>query len=353
MVKKIILGVFVLLFLLSGCISGQTIAEEKRDLSIGGVLILSGPAAYFGESIQSGMEVARLELEEQGVTVDIHYEDSALRQEQAVSSFRVLTDIKGVDAVVSMFSSMSVPLVPLAEESEIPLLMTIVAADKVAAQSPYAFRYFFRPDQYARIHFETQDFFFDNISTLAILYRNDEFGVSVEKHVRLAAAERNISVVFSEGFEPHSKNYKTELLKIKTKAPEAIFYIPAIASETRAIIEQYAILNISIPLFEASNALADSSLADLYSNRMYATIPLSFIQKDVAYEKQYDSLFGVSPAVHSNFGYDAVMMLAQAHATGDIVEGMHSIGEFNTTNGLVTVSSEGEINPEIFSIQLE
>lgn len=78
--------------------------KKGSTVKVGIITDLTGPAAYWGESTRVGAELARKELESEGYTVDIIYEDYQLDATKAVSAAQKLVNLDGVDAVYAEFN---------------------------------------------------------------------------------------------------------------------------------------------------------------------------------------------------------------------------------------------------------
>jgi len=164
MIKHVVLSLIILSFvLLAGCGSQST-----ETLTIGAILPLSGPASIWGVSVQEGMDLAQEELAQQGINLNIIYEDSQAKATMGVSAYNKLTNIDNVDVIFSALSSVSVPLVPLADADEMPLVVTLVAAQGIADKSPFTFRFYPPTEEYVNPHFEKIDK--ETYDEIAILY---------------------------------------------------------------------------------------------------------------------------------------------------------------------------------------
>lgn len=236
---RVIIGV-CLISLLSGCSSGET-------LKIGAILPLTGPVAINGEMIKGGMELAKIDLEQQGITLEIIYEDSQGTPTQGLSAYNKLKNIDNVDVVLVAFSRVAMPLIPLADQDEIPILMTLVAAYGAADKSPYAFRFFSSEEQFAHPHFNAVK----KGDTLGLLYIDDEYGHAVGQAVKEKAEEMNIQLT-EETYDVGATDFRTQLLKIKVQEPDGIFVVVDNPPAMINLANQVKELGIQATIFEAS-----------------------------------------------------------------------------------------------------
>jgi len=346
--------------LIAGCI-GQTIAPAGEEpIKIGAILPLSGPAAVWGESSREGMEIAREGLAAEGVDVVIIYEDSEANAAKGLAAYNKLKDLDNVDIVFSEFSRVSVPLVSLADDDKVPLIMSLVSADGVTEKSNYTFRYFTTASQYVDPHFEGR-LNSDNYQTIGVIHLSDEYGESVAKWIRLRAAENGIEIVAEEKYDPGTLDFRTQLTKIKEKAPDAFLFVSATPTEVAGILKQARELQFASDIFEASSVLSASaaraaagSAADgVYTNAYLFSLQLTGGDFRSAYIEKY----GKDPLFSAGLAYDAVNMIAKASDGKKIsgqqfVENMLALKTFDGTAGNVTIKPNREINPDLISVRI-
>ena len=337
----------VIIFL-TGCA-----AQIEAPIKIGAILPLSGPAAIWGENIQNGMILAQQELARQGIDVEIVFEDSQARADVGVTAYRKLNDVDDVDLIVSAFSRVSVPLVPLADEDQIPIIMTLVAAKGVAEQSPFSFRFYSNERQYVEPQFAWMDpAVYDKI---AVLWINDEYGVAVHDVIIEQANAKGIEIVADENFVPRSADYRTQLTKIKEADPKAVLFVAATPPEVAAI-KQLRELGITADIIENSALLAIPSAraaaGDAAEGAATLAFPYSLGKTGTAFKGQYQATFDAQPNFGAAFGYDMVALVGKASGgnamEGDVLaQSIIAVQSFESLNGPVTIKTNGEINPPL------
>ncbi|MCB0360124.1 MAG: ABC transporter substrate-binding protein, partial [Bdellovibrionales bacterium] len=93
---------------------------EQNTFTIGFIGSFSGPAQIYGEAARNGLELARSQLAHPAF--DVIYEDDAFEPKKTVAAFKKLVDIDHVDAIVTVGSTPSNAVAPLAELRKVPLL---------------------------------------------------------------------------------------------------------------------------------------------------------------------------------------------------------------------------------------
>ncbi|MBR9705150.1 amino acid ABC transporter substrate-binding protein [Candidatus Pacearchaeota archaeon] len=325
-------------------------------LRIGAILPLSGPASSWGESIRGGMEISKDELAEEGIEVEIIYEDSKADSKEAISAYNSLKQ-KNVDVIVSAFSRVSVPLVSLSRDDEIPLIMTIVAAKDVAEKSEFAFRLYANVNGYVDPHFDQiKD---EDYRTMGLLYLNDEFGSSVTEYIRKKAKEKGIKIVIEENYNPGDVEFRTQLLKIKEKNPDMIMFVDGFPIEGINILKEIKSLDIKSDIREASTVLSGESVrVDNLGDSVYTSVFPFIIDKDNSFREKFIETYDFNPSLGADHGYDMVKIVGivtrgEKMSGVEISNGIINLKYYDSLNGRIEVKESGEINPELLLARIK
>ena len=109
--------VLLVLLILASC---APVVDDK--FTVGVILPLTGPAASTGADFQQGMQLA---IEDLKPRVEFDIQDSKSNPRDGLSAAQQLVT-KDIDVLSSILSAISVPLVPLATENQIPLVSSVV-----------------------------------------------------------------------------------------------------------------------------------------------------------------------------------------------------------------------------------
>ena len=184
---KLVLSVFVLftLVVLSACGNTSTDTAEKDDNSegtggpikakIGVISYLSGPGAGYGEAITNGIKLANKEITEAGeVELELKIEDSAGKQEEALSAAQKLMNSDNVDAIIGPTLSTEMNIVGLeADLNGVSILGTSTTAEGIPQIGDYVFRNSI-PEAVAipaSVQKAIEEY---DVKTVAIIYGNDD-----------------------------------------------------------------------------------------------------------------------------------------------------------------------------------
>ena len=285
-----------------------------KTINIGAVLPLSGAAAYSGEQVRDGMLLAIEEFNSKGSIhqqdIDLIIEDSKGDPKEGVNAFNYLVNIKTQDVIISGLSSVSTALVPLAKEKEIPLLATTATTPNIT-KNEFSFRYYTTAQQelepIIKIANELQT------EKIAILYLNDEFGVSMFKTLD----ETYRGLIIAEAFPISTTDFKTQLLKIEESNPDALLIV-GFSNHIINVIKQMNELNLKLNIFTPSTA----SFTDVRKalNEMnvsvYAGVPKIYgegtSQQTKSFKATFKQKYDKEADQYAAAGYDLINIISQA-----------------------------------------
>lgn len=344
--KKIILG---LVIIISASFFLFTYKENIDDtkLTVGAILPLSGPAAIWGENVQKGI---RLALENK-VGLDVIYEDSKGKPAEGVSAFHSLKT-KNADIMLSILSAVSIPVSKVAEEEKVPLFATLTAADGIV--NPYTVRYYSNALNFASPSFADPLSPILAKNKIAVLYRNDDLGKSVQNNILKLAQSKNIEVTLIESFNPGEVDFNSAMSKVKSSGAEVLVFVPVTPSEATGIVKTSKTLSLNIPLVEASNVFADiSTRANVPDSEFYTNV-YSFAKSEdpkvIDFKNKYRAKHNSDPNFAVAFGYDTANMLyACKDKKDDILRCLKENKTYVGITGLATQIADGDFNvPMVF-----
>ena len=117
-------------------------ADGAVKAKIGVISYLTGPGAGYGEAITNGLKLANKELKEAGeVDLELKIEDSAGKQEEALSAAQKLMNSDNVDAIIGPTLSTEMFVVgPEADLNGVPIMGTSNTAEGIPQLGEYVFR---------------------------------------------------------------------------------------------------------------------------------------------------------------------------------------------------------------------
>jgi len=353
--SKIIVGfgavvlLAIILLLTLGCPPKG--AEEIR---IGAVLPLTGSSAQYGIWIKEALELYKDEVNANGGINGKHlaiiYEDDQADPRVAANVMQELITLYKVPVVYGSWASSCVlAQAPIAEKAK-TVLMGEAISPKIRDAGDYTFR--MQPD--ARYYIQQLvPFVFNNLKVrkVAILYVNNDFGSDQARVFADEFTKLGGKILSSNGYEQSATDFKTDLTKIKSEKPEAVF-VPGY-TELAVILNQAKELGLA-PQFLASVPFENPQIVQAASNAaegvIYphhfdpdATNPLSKI-----YQKAYQKRYGRQSEGFAALAYDGLRIIVDvmkrigSNAT-NIKEELYKIKDFPGVTGPTTFDDHGDV----------
>jgi branched-chain amino acid transport system substrate-binding protein len=325
MLKKPFLVLAVLmLFTLAACSNnGSESSEEKSsdggtiDAKIGVISILSGSGSAYGEAITNGFNLAQKEINEQGeVNIELVVEDSAGKQEQALSAAQKIMSDDEVVAILGPTLSTEMNVVgPEADLNGIPIMGTSTTAQGIPQIGEYVFRNSL-PEEIAipaaiKAAVEKYD-----AKKVALIYGNDDvLTKSGFDTMKKTAEDMKLDIVTIETFQKGQSDYNAQLTKIKEFQPDLILS-SALYNEGAVIMDQARKMGITVP-FVGGNGFNSPQVIEIAGDAAEGLIvatPWFGAKEDPKVQefvKNYEAEYGLAPDQFAAQAYDAMYIMAE------------------------------------------
>lgn len=360
-----IIGIMLIVFVVIGYFVFTPIQQtnDKEVIKIGAILPLTGDVAVYGNNTKKGIDLAVLEINKNGginsKKIEVLYEDSKAIPKEGVSSIQKLISNNKIQYVIdNSVSSVALAMVPVAEKNKVVLLSTGSTNPKLSGISKWFFR-IWNSDAFEGKF--TAQFVADTLglNNIGIIYVLNDYGISLKDVFKNEIINKGGHVTAEENFKQNETNFRTQLIKIKNKNPQAI-YIVGYSKEISNILRQIKSLNIKSKLIGTVTMedrqvieIAGSSANDViypFPAEPDTNMPsVSKFQK--SYFNEYNELHGIT----SDVGYDAVQLFAKAVDLGDgyssenIRNGLMRIKNYYGASGLIEFDNNGDVSkPMIF-----
>ena len=198
---------------------------QTKEIVIGAVLPLTGPAAQIGLQEQTGIEFAVDKVNAtggiRGNKIRVVYEDTQGKPDVGVLGFNRLVDLYDVPSDLTAYTSVSLAIAPLATRRKVLVLNPAAQGNKLADASPYLVN--------------TIPLVKDEVSMIAkyaaaklgkkagILYENAAVGIDLRDEFKKTYLAAGGTIVADEAVEFGSTNLRPALLKIAATKPDFVF----------------------------------------------------------------------------------------------------------------------------------
>lgn len=309
---------------------GVAQSHAKDSVSIGTILSTTGPAAFLGEDMKAGMEIAIEEINAaggvNGAPVEWVFYDAESQTNKALASTRRLLSQDKVDMIVGggNMSGIAMAMVPLTTQSKVPFISTegSLAIVTPVEKRPWTFKSTVDDRQ---VFLRLKDYFDKKgITKIALLHDTSGFGQAAAEELKALAPELGLEVSY-EAFAPTDTDLTPQLTRIKNSDAQAVLcwtVTPAgvifnkqatqLGLTDRTLIHSYGF--VSQKYMELAGDTAKNVLLVSVKFPVGEDLPDGDPQKDIikSLTAKFEAKYGRKPNQYVAQTYDAIML---AHKT--------------------------------------
>lgn len=349
------------LVMLAACGNSSTDDTESADsgdvvkAKVGVISYLTGPGASYGEAITNGINLAHKEITELGeLDIELKIEDSAGKQEEALSVAQKLMNSENVDAIIGPTLSTEMQIVgPEADLNGVPILGTSNTAEGIPQLGEYVFRNSI-PETLAIPASVQKAIDKYGAKKVAILYGNDDvFTKAGYDTMKQVAEDLDLEVLTTETFQLGQSDYKAQLTKIKSLNPDLVL-ASALYNEGAVILDQARKMGIDVP-FVGGNGFNSPEVIEIAGDAANGLIVATpwFAKKDnekvKKFVEDYKAAYGMEPDQFAAQAYDGFYVMAEAiknagEADRDAIrDALAEIKDFEGVLGNMSFDEDGDI----------
>jgi ABC-type branched-subunit amino acid transport system substrate-binding protein len=270
--------------------------------------------------MQRGFDFAIEEINSKGGVLGkklhLEPEDSQFDPGKAVSAYQSLTSAKGIPLIVGVTGSKSALAVcAVAKNDKTIILDPLGSAPKLSwARSPGYFR-IMASDAFAG-QYNVAWAIADGMRRPAIVYEEDEWGASYRDAVLRYLGEKGYSSTPSYGVIEGTRDFKTQVQKLKANQPDAIFLL-TYAGEGAAFMRDLRQLGLGAVVYGSDNISSSeftTAGAKAIEGVRVAMPTPSGGAKFSAFAERYKRRYGEAPDANVLKSYDAMSLMATAIA---------------------------------------
>lgn len=333
------------------------------SLKIGTILSTTGPAAFLGEDMKAGMELAIEDINAaggvDGTPVEWVFYDAESQTNKALASTRRLLAQDKVDIIVGggNMSGIALAMVPLTAQAKTPFISTEGALSIVTPvdKRPWAFKSTVDDKQV----FERLKDYFDKkgITKIALLHDTSGFGQAAAEELKKLAPELGLEVSY-EAFAPTDTDLTPQLTRIRDSDVQAVLcwtVTPAgvifnkqatqLGLTDRTLIHSYGF--VSQKYMELAGDTAKNVLLVSVKFPVGDDLPDSDPQKAViqSLTAKFKEKYGRAPNQYVAQTYDGIMLAHQALSAGQgdknkSREALEKIQNFHGVGGTFNFSEQ-------------
>jgi len=303
----------------SALIANVTMAQAA-EIKIGVAEALSGSASKYGSAIKNGFTLAADSINAKGGIngnkITLVVEDEQGKKEEAINAFKKLIFQSKVLMIFGpTLSNSAFAADPIANATKTVVFGTSNTADGITNLGPFTFRNSVMEADVLPTTTKAAIKQF-NIKKVAVIYGNDDaFTKSGYDVFKAALSDQKITVTDTETYAKGDVDFKAQLTKIKSSAPDAIV-CSCLAEEAANIILQTRSLGMKQP-FIGGNGFNSPKLFDIAKDAADNTLmgsPWSAENPSAANKQfiaDYKAKFGAEPDQFAAQAYDALQIAAE------------------------------------------
>lgn len=353
--KKILIALTAIVFV-AVIVSIIQDRQPENIIRIGAILPLSGDAAQYGKAAQKGIELAVEEVNKQeklsGEKIKIIFEDTQGNPKAGVTVVQKLILKDKIIAVIGdLFSSVTLAVAPIVNRKEIVLLSPASSSPEITKAGDYIFRNC-PSDIYEGNIMSDYAYSHLKISKVGILYVNNDYGIGIKTVFKKDFIIKSGQIIAEESFEQNATDFRTQLLKINSQHPEAIYLIGH--KEMGLALKQSRELGITCQ-FLSTVMFEDPKILEIAGDAAEGVI-YSASAFDVKSDKpsirqfvdSYKNKYNVDPDIFSALSYDSVLILKKAlsdksFSARELKEALYAIKDYDGVMGLISFDSNGDV----------
>ncbi len=324
----------------------------KGVIKIGVILPLTGEAAVWGENTKSGIDLAAEETQKRfNIRVGVIYEDSQCDPAKAASAIQKLITVdKTVVVIGDVCSSATLAAAPIAEESQVVFLTPGSSADKISQAGDFIFRNYPTNAQLAQGIIKILKQL--GKSRIAIMYVNNDYGVGFKDNITKEIPDEIVAI---EAHDQKAVDFRTNLSKVKSQNPDAVF-LASYYTDGALIMKQAKEMGINVQ-FVGPDAFDDPKVIEIAgeaaSGMVLATVKPAGGPRFSEFENLYQNRYQKEPPFLADFGYDALMVVAEAVKSGysdsaGIKNFLYRLRDYQGASNRISFDQNGDlINPAL------
>src|ERR1700761_2554991 len=202
-------------------------ANAAEPIRIGTILSVSGPAAFLGQDMKDGAQLAVDEINNaggiDGRKIEWVFYDSQSQTQQAIAETRRLLSHDCVDIIVGggNMSGIALAMAPMTEAAKIPFISTEGASAIVNPVADHHWTFKSTVDDYLVLQRAADYFDKKGLRKIALLSDTSGFGQGAAEQLKIVAKERNLDPIF-ESFGPSDTDLVPQLSRIRDAGAQVI-----------------------------------------------------------------------------------------------------------------------------------
>lgn len=317
------LGLCLIMLVIALAFSGCG-SVSSNTIKIGSVHPLTGSMAYEGQAMVNAQRIAVDKINAEGGIngrmLELVARDSMGTSSGAANAAMKLTN-NGVVALTGTYTSSSAQVVSrTAEKTGIPLVITVASSDNLLSNGyKYTFRIQPSVSTFSKNFLEYLDFFkTDDMKTVAFIYENSNYGTGIAEYIKSHIDQTGLEIVGMLAYPATTSTLSAEVTKLASLNPDLLVPIGYYSDQSlmmKEILERDIHFNKIVGC--ANGAFSDAKFLKTYGTQVDGIMDINYRYNPNSAEAQYmmqayRDAYGEDIPVHAIYGYESVMVIADA-----------------------------------------
>ncbi|MDD4990024.1 MAG: ABC transporter substrate-binding protein [Candidatus Pacebacteria bacterium] len=358
--SNLVLAIVIILAIIGvGYVVSKNAAQQANGpIKIGFATPLTGDAASWGLPVKRGAEIALDKINNEGGIngrkIELIFEDDKCDGKEGANIASKLINVDKVSAIIgTACSSVTLAMAPIVEQNKVLLLSAGASAPAIKDAGDYVFTIYPLDNYEAGTAVE---FTYDQLGKkkAAVLYANNDFGKGANEVINQRFLEKGGQVVITEAYTLGSKDFRTQLAKVKNSDADVLF-IWGQPNEMVPILIQAKELGLSQQIITTLVDIETEDLKKAGPEIAEGVIYTSFKTPTTAnldYLKgQYTEKYGKDLESLADLGYDVAILIADALKNGGadaakMKDYLYSVKDFPGASGNMSFDQYGTVIKE-------
>lgn len=284
--------------------------ENSEQIKIAAVLSLSGDAAYDGESIRDGIELAKSDLAKEGVDLEVTYEDDETDVAKTLSALQKVIAIEKPHAIIGpTWSFLASASAGLLKDNNIPAFQPANTSEFVEANGAPIF---FGTVKNAMKEEPVTEFLKKyDAKRVAVIIDGTAWGHSHIDVFKKSAENVSAEIVLQEeiNFGAETNRMADIMSKVANSEIDAILWT-GFESEALIMLKKHVEFGLTMPILGES-LLVDGNRKEI-AKEVKGEIYILNPDSSVEFRKKFSDHYGYDPDGYADSAYDGTMMLVEA-----------------------------------------
>lgn len=324
--------------------------SEQRTVKVGGLFGITGYASFAGEASRDGFLMA---IEDSGMKIDTPVEDFQSNNVRLVTAASKLVDVDRVKVVIGPeWNEFSEVIIPIANSKKTLFISPWMTGEQDWRNSPYYFSA--TPSERNQIRAILQHMAKHERKSIVLVYSNNTWSLGSVKVVHDELEKlKELQVVGEFVINQDAADYRTEVVKIKTLNPGAVYTIIATDAGQGIFNKQMRELGASYPIYAPASRAESSVLQSRFGE--YSVGMIYSREKEYAnmekFAEKFEKKFGRKPgALSAATTYDVTTLVLRAikngaKTTAQIKAYLLSVKDYDGYSNKISFGPGGQIVP--------